>query len=165
MVDSKGIISTDRTDLNDEKKKLLEFTNKSGVSGSLEDALKDADIFIGVSKAGLLTQDMVKTMAEDPIIFAMANPTPEIMPDEAKAAGVAIMATGRSDFPNQVNNALAFPGVFRGALDNKVNKITDEHKIKAAEVIAGLVDNPSADHIIPSVLDNRLVPSIAKVIV
>lgn len=163
-VDSKGIISADRTDLNDDKKKLLEFTNKAGVSGSLEDALHNADIFIGVSKAGLLTKEMVKTMAKDPIIFAMANPTPEIMPDEAKAAGVAIMATGRSDFPNQVNNALAFPGIFRGALDNRVNKITDEHKIAAAEVIASLVENPTADQIIPSVLDNRLVPAIAKVI-
>lgn len=164
MVDSKGIISSDRDDLNDEKKKLLEFTNTDNVSGSLEDALKGADIFIGVSKAGLLTQDIIKTMNTDPIIFAMANPTPEIMPDEAKAAGVAIMATGRSDFPNQVNNALAFPGVFRGALDNRVTKITDEHKIKAAEVIASLVENPTADEIIPSVLDNRLVPAIAKVI-
>ena len=104
-------------------------------------------------------------MATDPIIFAMANPTPEIMPDEAKAAGVAIMATGRSDFPNQVNNALAFPGIFRGALDNRVSKITDNHKIAAAEVIASLVENPSADMIIPSVLDSRLVPEIAKVIV
>ncbi len=164
-VDSKGIVSSDRTDLNDEKKKLLEFTNKLNISGSLEDALKGADIFIGVSKAGLLTPDMVKSMAKDPIIFAMANPAPEIMPDEAKAAGVAVIATGRSDFPNQVNNALAFPGVFRGALDNKVHKITDKHKITAAEVIAGLVDQPTAECIIPSVLDDRLVPAIAKVIV
>ncbi len=163
-VDSKGIVSADRVDLNDEKRKLLEFTNKGNVSGSLEDALRGADIFIGVSKAGLLTQAMVKTMAKDPIIFAMANPTPEIMPDEAKAAGVAIMATGRSDFPNQVNNALAFPGIFRGALDNRVSKITDAHKIAAAEVIASLVANPSRDEIIPSVLDERLVPEIAKVI-
>lgn len=164
-VDSKGIISASRDDLNDDKKKLLEFTNKSNVSGSLEDALNGADIFIGVSKAGLLTTEMVKTMAKDPIIFAMANPTPEIMPDIAHAAGVAVMATGRSDFPNQVNNALAFPGVFRGALDNRVHKITDAHKIAAAEVIASLVANPSAEEIIPSVLDERLVPEIAKVIV
>lgn len=164
-VDSKGIVSVDRTDLNDEKKKLLEVTNKNNVSGSLEDALKGADIFIGVSKAGLLSGDMVKSMAKDPIVFAMANPTPEIMPDEAKAAGVAIMATGRSDFPNQVNNSLAFPGIFRGALDNRVSKITDEHKIAAAEVIAGLVENPTVDQIIPSNLDDRLVPEIAKVIV
>jgi malate dehydrogenase (oxaloacetate-decarboxylating) len=103
-------------------------------------------------------------MAKDPIIFAMANPVPEIMPDIAHKAGVAIMATGRSDFPNQVNNALAFPGIFRGALDNRVRKITDENKIAAAEVIANLVDSPTSEMIIPSVLDERLVPSIAKVI-
>lgn len=163
-VDSKGIVSSDRNDLNAEKAKLLEFTNKDSTSGSLKDALKDADIFIGVSKADLLSADMVRTMANDPIIFAMANPTPEIMPDEASKAGVAVMATGRSDFPNQVNNALAFPGIFRGALDNKVNQITDDHKIAAAEVIASLVDSPSADEIIPSVLDDRLVPAIAEVI-
>lgn len=163
-VDSKGIISAKRTDLNDDKKKLLKFTNKPNLSGSLQDALKGADIFIGVSKAGLLTVDMVRSMSKDPIIFAMANPVPEIMPDEGKIAGVAVMATGRSDFPNQVNNALAFPGIFRGALDNRVSKITDEHKIAAAEVIASLVDNPTAEQIIPSVLDDRLVPAIAKVI-
>lgn len=164
-VDSQGIVSKNRTDLNNEKKKLLEFTNKSNESGSLEDALKDTDVFIGVSKGGLLTEAMVKAMAKDPIIFAMANPTPEIMPDEAKAAGAAIIATGRSDFPNQVNNALAFPGIFRGALDNKVTKITDEHKIAASEAIASLVENPTSEEIIPSVLDNRLVPTIAKVII
>jgi malate dehydrogenase (oxaloacetate-decarboxylating) len=163
-VDSKGVISNSRDDLNSEKKKLLEFTNHDNVSGSLEDGLKDADIFIGVSKAGLLSVDMVKTMARDPIIFAMANPVPEILPEEAAKAGVAIMATGRSDFPNQVNNAIAFPGIFRGALDNKVRDITEDHKMKVAEVIAGLVENPTADNIIPSVLDERLVPAIAKVI-
>lgn len=164
-VDSKGVISANRTDLNEEKKRLLEFSNNDNTDGSLGDILKGADIFIGVSKAGLLNTEMVKSMAKDPIIFAMANPTPEIMPENAKAAGVAIMATGRSDFPNQVNNALAFPGIFRGALDNRISKITDEHKIKAAEVIANLVENPTADQIIPSVLDEQLVPSIAKVIV
>lgn len=164
-VDSKGIVSSGRDDLNEEKRKLLEFTNKEDIGGSLQDALKGADIFIGVSKAGLLTAEMVKSMSKDPIIFAMANPTPEIMPDIAKQAGAGVMATGRSDFPNQVNNALAFPGIFRGALDNHVNKITDEHKIAAAEVIASLVDSPSPECIIPSVLDNRLVPSIAKVII
>lgn len=164
-VDSKGIVSADRTDLNDEKKKLLEVTNKHNASGTLSDALQGADIFIGVSKAGLLSVDMVKTMTKDPIIFAMANPLPEIMPEDAKAAGVAIMATGRSDFPNQVNNSLAFPGIFRGALDNRVSKITDEHKLAVAEVIARLVENPTAEMIIPSNLDERLVPEIAKVIV
>ncbi len=164
-VDSKGIVSTDRTDLNDEKRKLLDFTNHAHVSGSLEEGLKDADIFIGVSKAGLLTAEMVKTMSSDPIVFAMANPMPEILPEVAIQAGVAIMATGRSDFPNQVNNALAFPGIFRGALDNKVTKITDDHKVAVAEVIAGLVENPTPEEIIPSVLDERLVPEIAKVII
>lgn len=164
-IDSKGIVSPDRKDLNDEKKKLLKVTNPNKVSGDLKDALAGADIFIGVSKPGLLTKEMVKTMAKDPIIFAMANPVPEIMPDEAHAAGAAVVATGRSDFPNQVNNALAFPGIFRGALDNKVHKITDKHKLAAAEVIASLVENPSAEMIVPSILDDRLVPGIAEVII
>jgi malate dehydrogenase (oxaloacetate-decarboxylating) len=163
-VDSKGILSKERTDLNESKQLLLQFTNRDNVSGSLEDAVKDADVFIGVSSAGLLTQDMVRTMAKDPIIFALANPDPEITPDDAKAAGAAVIATGRSDFPNQVNNAIAFPGIFRGALDNHVRGITDDHKIAAAEVIASLVENPSADEIVPSVFDERLVDSIAKVI-
>ncbi len=164
-VDSKGIIEPSRHDLNKEKKLLMEFGGKDVKSGGLLDALKGADIFIGVSKANLLTADMVKSMAPKPIIFAMANPVPEIMPNEAKKAGVAVMATGRSDFPNQVNNALAFPGIFRGALDNRVKEITDDHKIAAAKVIANLVQKPTADEIIPSVLDPRLVPAIAKVIV
>lgn len=103
-------------------------------------------------------------MSDDAIIFAMANPTPEIMPDIAKKAGAAIVATGRSDFPNQVNNALAFPGIFRGALDNKVSRITEEHKVAAAEVIASLVENPTPDNIIPAIGDDRLVPSIAEII-
>lgn len=163
-VDSKGIISSNRTDLNTEKQLLLSFASGPVEDGSLADAIAGADIFIGVSKPGLLTPTMVKSMAKDPIIFAMANPTPEIMPDEAKAAGAAVIATGRSDFPNQVNNALAFPGIFRGALDNKVSKITDKHKIAAAEVIASLVENPDRENIIPSVLDERLVPSIAQII-
>lgn len=164
-VDSKGIISAHRNDLNPEKQKLLDFTNPRDVDGSLTDALHGADIFIGVSQPGLLNVKLIKTMAEDPVIFAMANPVPEIMPDEAKKAGVAVMATGRSDFPNQVNNALAFPGIFRGALDNKVRRITDNHKIAAAEAIASLVEKPSAENIIPSVLDERLVSSVARVIV
>jgi len=164
-IDSKGIVSQDRTDLNLEKAKLLEFTNPNNVAGSLTDALKDADIFIGVSKPGLLTAALVKTMHPNSIVFAMANPLPEIMPNEALKAGVAVMATGRSDFPNQVNNALVFPGVFRGALDNQVQHITDQHKIAAAEALAGLVENPTPESIIPSILDPRLVPTIAKVIV
>ena len=163
-VDSKGIIGDSRDDLNDEKKALLPYLDTSQ-AGTLDDAISEADIFIGVSKPGLLTADMVRKMAKDPIIFAMSNPTPEIMPDEAKAAGAAVIATGRSDFPNQVNNALAFPGIFRGALDNGVKKITDDHKIAAAEVIASLVESPSADEIIPSVFDERLVSKISQVIV
>jgi malate dehydrogenase (oxaloacetate-decarboxylating) len=163
-VDSKGIISQDRTDLNSEKRKLLECTNSTNISGSLSDALRNADIFIGVSQGGLLTPELVKTMAKNPIVFAMANPTPEIMPDDAKAAGVAVIATGRSDFPNQVNNVLAFPGIFRGALDNHVSKITDAHKIAAAEALASLVEAPDADHIIPSPFDERNVQAVAKII-
>ncbi|MBC7581583.1 NADP-dependent malic enzyme [Aeromicrobium sp.] len=163
-VDSKGIIGHDRTDLNESKQLLLEFTNKDNVSGTLEDAVRDADVFIGVSSAGLLTQDMVRSMAKDPIIFALANPDPEITPEDAKAAGAAVIATGRSDFPNQVNNAIAFPGIFRGALDNKVNQITDKHKIAAAEAIASLVENVTADEIIPSVFNDQLVPTISNVI-
>lgn len=163
-VDSKGIISKNRTDLNDEKKKMLEYTNLSDIDGTLADAVQGADVFIGVSKPGLLTKEMVKSMDKDPIIFALSNPTPEIMPDEAKQAGAAIIATGRSDFPNQVNNAIAFPGIFRGALDNGVKKITDQHKIAAARAIAALVEQPTVDTIIPSVFDERLVPAIAEVI-
>ncbi|HSX24293.1 MAG TPA: malic enzyme-like NAD(P)-binding protein, partial [Candidatus Saccharimonadales bacterium] len=163
-VDSKGIVSRHRNDLNDEKRELLNFTNKRDVSGTLKDAMNGADIFIGVSVGGLLDTRVVKTMAKNAIVIAMANPVPEIMPDEAKAAGVAVIATGRSDFPNQVNNALAFPGIFRGALDNRVSKITDKHKIAAAEAIAALVARPTSDLIIPSVLDGRLVTAVARVI-
>lgn len=160
-VDSKGIISANRTDLNDEKRKLLQYTNLSGIDGSLEDIVQGADVFIGVSKAGLLTADMAKSMDKDAVVFAMANPVPEIMPDDAHEAGIAVMATGRSDFPNQINNSLAFPGIFRGALDNGVTTITDQHKIAAAEAIASLVEAPDAEHIIPDSLDERLVPTIA----
>lgn len=162
-VDSRGIIGDSRTDLNEEKKALLPYLDSSR-SGTLDDAIQDADVFIGVSKPGLLTAGMVRKMADKPIIFALSNPVPEILPDEAKQSGAAIVATGRSDFPNQVNNAIAFPGIFRGALDNSVATITDEHKIAAAEVIASLVEAPTADEIIPSVFDERLVPQIAKVI-
>ena len=162
-VDSKGIIGDSREDLNDEKKALLPYLDASQ-SGSLDDAIVDADIFIGVSKPGLLTPEMIQKMADNPIIFALANPTPEIMPDVARAAGAAVIATGRSDFPNQVNNAIAFPGIFRGALDNGVKKITDDHKIAAAETIASLVENPTAEEIIPSVFDERIVPAISSVI-
>lgn len=162
-VDSKGIVGTARTDLNEQKRQLLNYVDGS-LSGALEDAIQNADIFIGVSQPGLLTKELVAKMANKPVVFALANPVPEIMPDEAHAAGVAIIATGRSDFPNQVNNAVAFPGIFRGALDNGVQKITDQHKIAAAEVIASLIETPDVEHIIPSVFDERLVPAIAQVI-
>lgn len=162
-VDSKGILSSERTDLNSQKQALLPYLDAT-TSGNLEDAITGADIFIGVSQAGLLTPNLVAKMADKPVVFALANPVPEIMPDVAKNAGVAVLATGRSDFPNQVNNAVAFPGIFRGALDNGVKKITDDHKIAAAEVIASLVEAPTADAIIPSVFDTQLVPAIADVI-
>lgn len=162
-VDSRGIISDARGDLNAEKTALKAYL-RTDISGSLDDAISDADIFIGVSKPDLLTPEMVAKMAENPVVFALANPVPEIMPDVAREAGVAVIATGRSDFPNQVNNALAFPGIFRGALDNGVQKITDQHKIAAAEALATLVENPTPDEVIPSPFDTRVVPAIAKVI-
>jgi malate dehydrogenase (oxaloacetate-decarboxylating) len=162
-VDSKGIVGNSRTDLNNEKQALLEYID-ADASGSFEDALTAADIFIGVSKAGILTPELIAKMAPKPIVFALANPIPEIMPDVAKQAGVAVIATGRSDFPNQVNNAIAFPGIFRGALDNKVSSITDQHKLAAANVIASLVATPSSEEVIPSVFDERLVPAIANTI-
>jgi malate dehydrogenase (oxaloacetate-decarboxylating) len=164
VVDRKGVIHKDRSGLNESKQRLADFTNPRSSKGDLADAAKGADVFIGVSQPGVLKPDMVKSMAKDPIIFAMANPVPEIMPDEARAAGAAVIATGRSDFPNQVNNALAFPGIFRGALDNGVGQITDEHKVAAAEAIAGLVKHPSVDKIIPDLDDARLVPAIAEII-
>lgn len=164
MVDSKGIISKTRTDLNQSKQELLDFTNVEGLSGSVSDALNGTDIFIGVSSPGLLSQRMIKTMSKDPIIFAMANPEPEIEPHLAHQAGASVVATGRSDYPNQINNALVFPGIFRGALDNKVRHITDSHKIKAAQAIASLVDNPTYEHIVPSIGDERLVSAVANVI-
>ena len=163
-VDSKGIISTARNDLNEAKQLLHEFTNVQDIDGSLADAVRGADIFIGVSQPGLLTTEMIQTMAKGPIVFAMANPTPEIMPNEAKAAGAAVVATGRSDFPNQVNNALVFPGIFRGALDHRVQQITDEHKIAAAEALAAFVPNPTADQIIPRIDAPGIVAAIADVI-
>ena len=162
-VDSRGIIGTSRTDLNAEKTALLEYVDASQ-SGSIDDAITDADVFIGVSRAGLLTPELVQKMAKDPIIFALANPVPEIMPDIAREAGAAVVATGRSDFPNQVNNSLAFPGIFRGALDHGVKKITDQHKLAAAEALAGLVENPTADEVIPSPFDERVVSTVAAVI-
>ena len=162
-VDSRGIVGKSRTDLNAEKTALLEYVDASQ-SGSIEDAITDADVFIGVSRAGLLTPELVKKMTKDPIVFALANPVPEIMPDVAKQAGVAIIGTGRSDFPNQVNNSLAFPGIFRGALDHGVKKITDQHKLAAAEALANLVENPTVDKVVPTAFDKGVVEAVANVI-
>ena len=162
-VDSRGIVGKSRTDLNAEKTALLEYVDASQ-SGSIEDAITDADVFIGVSRAGLLTPELVQKMAKDPIVFALANPVPEIMPDIAKQSGVAIIGTGRSDFPNQVNNSLAFPGIFRGALDHGVKKITDQHKLAAAEALANLVENPTVDKVVPTAFDEGVVEAVANVI-
>ena len=164
MVDSKGIVSPDRVDLTDIKKRISAY-NSAKLSGSLADAMQGADVFIGVSKANLVTEAHIKRMASDPIVFALSNPVPEIMPEIARKAGAKVVATGRSDFPNQINNALAFPGIFRGALDNGVRRITDEHKLKAAEALAGLVDAPNPESVIPSVFDERIVPAIAARII
>ena len=161
-VDSKGIITSRRTDLNEEKQLLLAYGNRHQKEGMLADAVVDADIFIGVSQGGILTQPMVRSMAKNSIIFAMANPEPEIYPELAKQAGAAIVATGRSDFPNQVNNVLAFPGIFRGALDTQ-SPITDGHKIAAAEAIANIVRHPDAEHIVPSPLDGKVVRAVSSV--
>ncbi|MBI4034568.1 NAD-dependent malic enzyme, partial [Candidatus Saccharibacteria bacterium] len=162
MVDSQGIIHRQRQRLSPAKAELAKLTNPHNLTGDLKKAVDGADIFIGVSQPGLLKPAMIKTMRSRPIVFAMANPLPEIMPAEAYKAGAAVVATGRSDLPNQVNNALAFPGIFRGALDNQVRQITDQHKIAAAKAIASLVKKPTRQKIIPTIFDRRLAPAIAK---
>ena len=162
MCDSRGIISKSREGLSSVKKKFLETTNKNNKQGNMEDALLDADIFIGVSSGGILDADMVKTMNENPIIFAMANPVPEIMPDEAKKGGASVVGTGRSDFPNQINNVLAFPGIFRGLLDNGAVKVTDKMKINAAKALADYVKNPTVENILPDPLDKNVAVDVAK---
>lgn len=164
MLDSVGIISRERTDLNEEKKKLLSWTNKEGREGDLADALAGADIFLGLSKAGVLTSEHIKLMAKNPVVFAMANPVPEIMPEIATKAGACVVATGRSDYPNQINNVLGFPGIFRGALDHGVRDITDAMLIKAAKKLAALVAKPTAENIIPSPFDKRVVKAVASAI-
>lgn len=162
VVDRKGIIVSNRKDLNPYKKELVRITNPKNIKGGLRGAMRGADAVIGVSGPGLLTAEHIQLMAEKPIVFSLANPTPEIMPQEARRGGAYIVATGRSDFPNQVNNALSFPGVFRGALDNKVQKITNKMKIKAAHAIASMVKNPTPKNIIPSILNKGLVGAVAK---
>jgi malate dehydrogenase (oxaloacetate-decarboxylating) len=164
-VDTKGVITSDRTDLTPEKQYLATLNLlKEGTHYSLEDALRGADIVIGVSKAGMLRPEHIKLMSEQPIVFALANPEPEILPDDAKKAEAAIVATGRSDYPNQVNNVLAFPGMFRGALDNGVKQLTMDHKVAAAEALAALVPEPTADMIIPDALNPEVCPAVAAVI-
>lgn len=162
--DSKGIVSKDRTDLNEEKIHLLEYTNTNNVSGTLQDALKDADVFIGVSKGNLLTADDIRLMAKDAIIFALANPTPEIMPEEAYKGGAAIVGTGRSDLPNQINNVLGFPGIFRGALDARAPRITPAMKLAAAHAIADHLRNPTREQIIPATLDPAVAHHVAEAV-
>ena len=163
-LDSKWAICSKRTDLNDAKKEILKITNPADECWKLEDVIENADVFVGVSVWAVLKPEMVKKMASDAIIFAMANPIPEIMPDEAKKAGARIVATWRSDFPNQLNNVLVFPGIFKWALQNQVRQITDEHKIAAAEALASYVKNPTEDKIIPSPLDKKVADIVASVI-
>ena len=165
MCDSKGAIYSGRNfGMNDTKTYVAKWTNKGKVEGSLEEVIKDADVFLGVSVADILTQDMVKTMADDPIIFAMANPNPEINPNEAKQAGAKVVGTGRSDFPNQINNVLAFPGIFRGALDVEATHINEDMKKAAVEAIVHLIDENELhpDYCIPGPFDKRVAPSVAK---
>lgn len=166
LCDSAGIVSSHSSRLNDVKREMLHYTNKNDEEGTLADAVVNADIFIGVSAAGALTQDMVRSMAKDPIIFALANPTPEIFPDEAKAAGAAIVATGRSDFPNQVNNVIAFPGIFKGALESGAPGITDDMKLASAEALAALVsdDQLKPDFIMPEPFDSRAAIVVADAV-
>ncbi len=166
MCDSKGIISANRKDLNDAKKEFLGVTNKDNIDGTLKDAIKGADLFVGVSKPGVLDEKDIATMANDAIVMAMANPTPEIMPDLAKKGGARVIGTGRSDFPNQINNVLAFPGIFRGALDVRAKQITEDMKVAAAYAIAELVSDSelNEDYILPKAFDPRVAPAVAKAV-
>lgn len=166
LCDRTGAIYEGREKLNDAKQAIAKVTNRGMKKGSLADVVKDTDIFIGVSAPGVLTQDMIKTMHKDPIVLAMANPTPEIMPDEAKAAGAKIVGTGRSDFPNQINNVVAFPGIFRGTLDVRARAITENMKIAAAYAIASLVDDDklNEDYILPYAFDERIKDTVANAV-
>ena len=166
LCDSKGIVSSKSERLNWIKKEMLQVTNENDISGTLADALKGADIFIGVSAPGVVTQDMVRSMNRDAILFAMANPVPEIMPDEAKSAGARIVGTGRSDFPNQVNNVLIFPGIFRGALEGHAAQITEEMKLAAATALAGLVSDEELceDYILPDAFDPRVADVVSAAV-
>ena len=164
VCDTKGAIHRFRTDLNHAKTELLKYSNFKDVKGDIHEVVKGADVFIGVSKGNVLTQEDIRNMADNPIIFAMANPTPEIMPDEAIAAGAAIVGTGRSDFANQINNVLAFPGIFKGALMARATRISTEMKLAAAYAIANSLENPTAEEVIPSALDTSLAEVVAKAV-
>ena len=167
MVDKFGIISRDIADLNSAHREIAELTNKALLRGTLTDAMKGADVFIGVSAPGIVSEEMVKSMAEDAILFPMANPTPEIMPDLAKAAGARIVGTGRSDFPNQINNVLAFPGIFRGALDSRASCINEEMKVATSYALASLIpeDELSEENIIVSPLDKRVAGVVSEAVI
>lgn len=167
MVDRFGIICEGMTELNPAQAEMAKVTNRDHIKGSLADAMKDTDVFIGVSAPNIVTPEMIKTMAEKPVIFAMANPTPEIMPDVAKAAGAYIVGTGRSDFPNQINNVLAFPGIFRGALDCRATTINEEMKVASSYAIASLVTDEelSTEYILPNALDKRIAKVVAEAVV
>ena len=164
MLDSQGIIHRGRADMSPEKKSLAKKTNRHGVIGGLDEALIDADVFIGVSKGNTVTERHVKSMADRAIVFALANPVPEIMPDSAKKAGAMVVATGRSDFANQINNSLGFPGIFRGALDHKIKRITDAMLIRAAKNLAAIVKQPTTECIVPNTFDKAVVKAVAKAI-
>ena len=166
MCDRTGAIYEGREGLNTEKQEMAKISNRNMEKGTLEDVIKGADVFIGVSAPGTVTEDMVKSMAENPILFPMANPVPEIMPEFAKAAGAAVVGTGRSDFPNQINNVLSFPGIFRGALDVRASDINDEMKVAAAYAIASLIsdDELNADYIIPNPFDKRVAKAVAEAV-
>ncbi len=164
VCDSKGIISKNRTDMHPYKQELAKITNKENKDGNLADAMKGADVFIGLSAPGIVSEEMVKGMAPNPIVFAMANPVPEIMPGKAKEAGAAVVGTGRSDFPNQINNVLGFPGIFRGALDAKAKKITPKMKVAAAKAIAACVENPTAEQVIPPALDKSVAEKVGEAV-
>jgi malate dehydrogenase (oxaloacetate-decarboxylating) len=165
LCDSKGVVCSSRDDLNSVKREMLSRTNKRDMCGSLADAMQGANCFIGVSVAGAVTPEMVRSMDRDPILFAMANPTPEILPELAREAGAAVIGTGRSDFPNQVNNVLGFPGIFRGALDVRASDINEKMKIAAAHALADLVgDDLSPESVIPEAFDHRVAPAVAMAV-
>ena len=164
LVDSKGIVVQGRSDLNETKAEMALYTNKEGKKGGIADALEKADVFIGLSTGGIVSRQMVERMNSDAVVFALANPTPEIMPEEAKAGGARVIATGRSDYPNQVNNALSFPGVFRGALDSRAKKMNGEMYLAAAHALASCVAKPTESEIVPTAFDRNIVPRIAQAV-